>query len=216
MNHKLVKNLLAASVASLMLGGVGQALADQHASPPAANVTDGSGDVVVDGSGECVRTSSWAAENVEFSQCAGYIEETAEAPAPEPPASPAPEPEPEFTTTTLSAMALFDFDSADLRQEGRTELRELASELTADDATYSSVLVEGHTCTIGPSAYNQGLSERRAQSVTDYLVEQGVRESDIRTVGYGEDRPTADNSTREGREANRRVEVTSDVRKRVD
>ncbi len=213
MNYKLVKNLLAASVASLVLGAAGQVVAQE---PPAANVTDSSGNVVVDSAGECVRTSSWAAENVKFPQCAGYIEQTAEAPAPAAPAAPAPEPEPEFTTTTLSATALFDFDSANLRAEGRSALRELARELTADDATYSSVLVEGHTCTIGPAAYNQGLSERRAQSVTDYLVGQGIRENDIRTVGYGEDRPTADNSTQAGREANRRVEVTSDVRKRAD
>ena len=213
MSHKLVKNLVAASVTSLVLGGAGQALAQ---GAPAANVTDSSGNVVTDGSGECVRTSFWAAENVDFSKCAGYIEEVAEAPEPAPPAEPEPEPEPEFTTTTLSAEALFDFDSADLRAEGRSALRDLARSLTDDGAEYSSVLVEGHTCSIGPETYNQGLSERRAQSVADFLVSEGVREDDIRTVGYGEDRPTADNSTREGREANRRVEVTSDVRKRVN
>jgi OOP family OmpA-OmpF porin len=214
MSHKLVKNLVAASVASLVLGGAGQALA--QGAPP-ANVTDSSGNVVTDGSGECVRTSFWTAENVQFSQCAGYIEEVAEAPEPAPPAAePEPEPEPEFTTTTLSAEALFDFDSADLRAEGRSALRDLARSLTDEGAEYSSVLVEGHTCSIGPETYNQGLSERRARSVADFLVSEGVREDDIRTVGYGEDRPTADNSTREGREANRRVEVTSDVRKRVN
>ncbi|WP_019558433.1 OmpA family protein [Thioalkalivibrio sp. ALE12] len=213
MNHKLVKNLLAASVASLVLGTAGQVVAQE---PPAANVTDRSGKVVVDRSGECVRTRSWAPENVKFEQCAGYIQETAEAPEPEPAAAPQPEPEPEFTTTTLSAQALFDFDSAELRSEGRSALRDLARSLTADDAEYSSVLVEGHTCTIGPADYNQGLSERRAQAVADFLASEGVRESDIRTVGYGEDRPTADNSTQAGREANRRVEVTSDVRQRAN
>ncbi|WP_019625028.1 OmpA family protein [Thioalkalivibrio sp. ALJT] len=215
MKHKLVKNLLAASVASLALGAASQAVAQE---PPAANVTDRSGKVVIDRSGECVRTRSWGAENVKFPHCAGYIEEPAPAPEPEPAAAPepTPEPEPEFTTTTLSAHALFDFDSAELRSEGRAALRDLARSLTADNAEYSSVLVEGHTCTIGPADYNQGLSERRAAAVAEFLVSEGVRESDIRTVGYGEDRPTADNSTQEGREANRRVEVTSDVRKRVD
>ncbi|WP_018993115.1 MULTISPECIES: OmpA family protein [unclassified Thioalkalivibrio] len=213
MNHKLVKNILAASVATLLIGTASQAVAQE---PPAANVTDRSGNVVMDRSGECVRTRSWAPENVRHSECAGYIQETAEAPEPDPAPEPEPEPEPEFETTTLSAQALFDFDSAELRSEGRDALRELARSLTADDAEYSSVLVEGHTCTIGPADYNQGLSERRAQSVADFLASEGVREDDIRTVGYGEDRPTADNSTREGREANRRVEVTSDVRQRAD
>lgn len=213
MSHKLVRNVLAASVASLALGAAGQAAAQGTS---CANVIDASGNPVVDSSGECVRTNSWAPENVGYPQCAGYIEEVAEAPEPAPPAEPEPEPEPEFTTTTLSAEALFDFDSADLRAEGRSALRDLARSLTDDGAEYSSVLVEGHTCSIGPETYNQGLSERRAQSVADFLVSEGVREDDIRTVGYGEDRPTADNSTREGREANRRVEVTSDVRKRVN
>ncbi|WP_018880853.1 OmpA family protein [Thioalkalivibrio sp. ALE30] len=213
MNHKLVKNLLAASVASLVLGAAGQVVAQE---PPAANVTDRSGKVVVDRSGECVRTRSWAPENVKFEQCAGYIQETAEAPEPEPAAAPQPEPEPEFTTTTLSAQALFDFDSAELRSEGRSALRDLARSLTSTDVQYSAVLVEGHTCTIGPADYNQGLSERRAESVAEFLASEGVRPDAIRTVGYGEDRPTADNSTQAGREANRRVEVTSDVRQRAN
>ncbi len=124
----------------------------------------------------------------------------------------APVPAPQFTTTTLGADTLFDFDSATLRPEGRATLRGLAAELTAADATYTSVLVEGHTCTIGPAAYNQDLSTRRAQSVVDYFVEQGVRRDAIRMVGHGEDRPAADNTTREGRIQNRRVEVTTDLR----
>jgi OOP family OmpA-OmpF porin len=75
--------------------------------------------------------------------------------------------------------------------------------------------VEGHTCSIGPEAYNQGLSERRAASVADFLVSEGIRPDAIRQVGFGEDRPVADNATRAGREQNRRVEITTDVRKRV-
>lgn len=132
--------------------------------------------------------------------------------------APAPVPARQFiapatpTTTTLGADSLFGFDSATLRPEGRASLRGLVAELTAADATYTSVLVEGHTCNIGPAAYNQDLSARRAQSVVDYFVEQGVRRDAIRMVGHGEDRPTADNATREGRIQNRRVEVTTDLR----
>lgn len=213
MNHKLVKNLLAVSVATLAGGAFGQAAA---VTPPAANVVDRDGDVVMDASAECVRTASWEEENVIFPQCAGYIEDVVEAPAPPPAPAPEPEPEPEFETVTLTAQTLFDFDKSELRPEGRETLRELAASLTAEGAEYQTVLVEGHTCTIGPAEYNQGLSERRAQSVADFLVSEGVREGDIRTVGHGEERPIADNATREGREANRRVEVTTDVRKRVD
>ena len=207
MKSKLVKNFLALSVAGLAMGSLSAVSAN-----PAANVTDSGANPVM-GAGDCVRTSSWRPEFVVHEQCSGYIQPVAEpAPAPTPPP---PAPAPEFTTTTLSAETLFDFDSATLRAQGRETLRNLASTLTAADVTYTSVLVEGHTCSIGPADYNQGLSERRAQSVVDYLVAQGVRPDAIRMVGYGETRPTADNATRAGRELNRRVEVTTDVRKRV-
>ena len=207
MKSNLVKNFLALSVAGLAMGGV----ASVSAAPP-ANITDSAGNTVMS-AGDCVRTSQWSPEGVVDPKCSGYIQPVAEpAPAPTPPP---PAPAPEFTTTTLSAETLFDFDSATLRAQGRETLRNLASTLTAADVTYTSVLVEGHTCSIGPADYNQGLSERRAQSVVDYLVAQGVRPDAIRMVGYGETRPTADNATRAGRELNRRVEVTTDVRKRV-
>nr|WP_296750471.1 OmpA family protein [Thioalkalivibrio sp.] len=207
MHSKLIKNILALSAASLALGG----MASVSAAPP-ANVTDSAGAAVMS-AGDCLRTSQWSPEGVVHEHCSGYIQPVvAPAPAPEPPP---PAPAPQFTTTTLSAETLFDFDSATLRPQGRETLRELASTLTSADVTYTSVLVEGHTCSIGPAAYNQGLSERRAQSVVDYLVGQGVRPDAVRMVGYGEERPTADNATREGRELNRRVEVTTDVRKRA-
>jgi outer membrane protein OmpA-like peptidoglycan-associated protein len=68
--------------------------------------------------------------------------------------------------------------------------------------------IEGHTDSIGTEAYNQGLSERRAAAVKNYLVKQGVPDgSRMTTVGYGESRPIADNKTPEGRFQNRRVEI---------
>jgi OOP family OmpA-OmpF porin len=68
------------------------------------------------------------------------------------------------------------------------------------------VVIEGHTCNIGTDAYNQKLSERRAQSVHDYLVRNGVSSTKLSTVGRGETQPMADNKTKSGRELNRRVE----------
>jgi len=65
----------------------------------------------------------------------------------------------------------------------------------------------GHTCWIGPAAYNQRLSERRAQSVFDYLVSKGVSGARLTPKGYGESRPVADNHTEAGRIKNRRVEL---------
>jgi OmpA-OmpF porin, OOP family len=206
MKSNLVKYFLGLSATALAMGGMGSLSA-----APAANVVHSTGTVVLDASGECVRTSQWRPEWVTHPQCAGYIAPVAAAPAPAPTPPPAP-PAPEFTTTTLSATTLFEFDQATLRPEGREELRNLASQLTRSGATYTSVLVEGHTCSIGAAAYNQGLSERRAASAAEFLVSQGVRPEAIRTIGYGEERPAETNATREGREQNRRVEVTTDVR----
>ena len=123
---------------------------------------------------------------------------------------------PEFTTRDqISAETSFPFGSATLTQEGRESLRQVASRLTATGAEYSTVLVEGHTCSIGPADYNQGLSERRAQSVADHLVSLGVRPDAIQVVGHGMDQPIADNATAEGRRLNRRVEVSTDVQDTV-
>lgn len=77
-------------------------------------------------------------------------------------------------------------------------------------AEYNKTVVEvaGHTDSTGTDAYNQSLSERRASSVASYLQSQGVSGQRIITVGMGEARPVADNSTDAGRQANRRVEIT--------
>ena len=66
--------------------------------------------------------------------------------------------------------------------------------------------VEGHTDSIGGHRYNQGLSERRAQAVVDYLTHKGVTVSRIHASGYGETRPVASNTSEEGRAKNRRIE----------
>lgn len=77
-------------------------------------------------------------------------------------------------------------------------------------AEYEQTVVEvaGHTDSTGSDAYNQGLSERRANSVAAYLRSQGVIDQRLITLGMGESRPIADNSTDTGRQANRRVEIT--------
>ena len=70
-----------------------------------------------------------------------------------------------------------------------------------------TVEVAGHTDSSGAASYNQGLSQRRAESVAAYLTDRGVAGSRLSTRGYGEAEPIADNSTREGRALNRRVEL---------
>ncbi len=100
---------------------------------------------------------------------------------------------------------LFDFNSAALRPESRQTLRDLASNFQRyPDETVS---VEGHTDNVGSPEYNQGLSERRAYSVRDYLADQSVAPSRISAIGYGETKPKSSNDTPEGRQLNRRVEI---------
>ena len=67
--------------------------------------------------------------------------------------------------------------------------------------------IAGHTDSQGNETYNQGLSERRAQAVADYLIANGANAANIFVKGYGESDPVADNGTMEGRAANRRVEL---------
>lgn len=71
----------------------------------------------------------------------------------------------------------------------------------------TAVRVAGHTDSTGSKEHNYGLSERRAYSVTSYLQGRGVVPGRIRSVGYGEDNPIADNGTSYGRSQNRRVEI---------
>lgn len=99
----------------------------------------------------------------------------------------------------------FEFDKATLTVNAKTLLDQVASELT--DAPQIRVEVGGHTDARGSDAYNHELSERRAQSVVDYLVGRGIAPERLQAAGYGEAAPVADNETDEGRELNRRVEL---------
>ena len=100
---------------------------------------------------------------------------------------------------------LFDFNSSALRPESRTTLRDLAANFT--QYPDEEISVEGHTDNIGSDEYNQRLSEQRAYSVRDYLVDQGVPSPRITATGFGKTLPKASNETPEGRQLNRRVEI---------
>ena len=121
------------------------------------------------------------------------------------------EPEPRYVTTTttvsLSAGPLFGFDSSELT--ANAELASLAEQLT--QYSEDKVRIVGHTDSAGPEVYNQRLSERRAQSVANYLEQQGVDRSRLTVSGSGESNPVASNETAEGRAQNRRVEVVFDT-----
>jgi outer membrane protein OmpA-like peptidoglycan-associated protein len=99
----------------------------------------------------------------------------------------------------------FAYDRYDIQPQFQQTLDQVAQTLAAYNQTYIDVL--GHTDSTGSDAYNQGLSERRAQSVASYLTSRGVQQARIATRGYGETAPIATNDTDQGRAANRRVEI---------
>ncbi len=99
----------------------------------------------------------------------------------------------------------FDFDKSTLTNQAKDKLEDAVTLLKETD-TQIEVRVEGHTDSIGSEAYNQKLSQERAQSVVDYLVESGVSSSSLIPVGMGETSPVANNDTEAGRAANRRVD----------
>ena len=123
-------------------------------------------------------------------------------------AAPAPAPVPPAPTSekvTFAADAFFDFDKAVLKPEGRAKLDDLVSKM--EGINLEVVIAVGHTDSTGPDAYNQKLSVRRAEAVKAYLVSKGIESNRVYTEGKGEKQPVADNSTREGRAKNRRVEI---------
>ncbi|MFZ3210685.1 MAG: OmpA family protein, partial [Terriglobales bacterium] len=100
---------------------------------------------------------------------------------------------------------LFESAKYGLRPAARERLAKIAGILLAYPDLHLEV--EGHTDAIGSDAYNQQLSEKRAAAVEQYLVQQGIPESDIAARGLGKLQPVADNSTSAGRQQNRRVEL---------
>ncbi len=100
---------------------------------------------------------------------------------------------------------LFDTGRATLKPGAREKLAKVAGVLL----TYPGldIEVEGHTDSVGSDEYNQDLSERRAATVRNYLVSQGIPRETVDAMGFGESRPVVGNETAAGRQQNRRVEL---------
>jgi outer membrane protein OmpA-like peptidoglycan-associated protein len=107
---------------------------------------------------------------------------------------------------TLSGSVLFTSGKSELLPAAQVKLNDVATALSEQDPE-STMVVEGHTDSQGTPAFNQELSQRRAQSVRDYLVSRGVAADRITAQGFGPDRTVGDNATPEGRANNRRVEI---------
>ncbi|WIL22228.1 OmpA family protein [Geothrix sp.] len=138
-------------------------------------------------------------------------------PAPEPPKEvakpvpPPPPPPPPAKIVLDEAVLHFANGKAELGPDAKAAIQKVADGLKAYPGDYSLV-VSGHTSSIGGKALNKSLSKLRADAVANILIESGVVASRVSTVGVGPDKPIADNKTKEGQAKNRRVEIDVKVK----
>lgn len=107
---------------------------------------------------------------------------------------------------TFSSEVLFPTNSSYLTDAAKKRIAAVSNVIKDEQANL--IRVEGHSDKTGTATYNQWLSEKRAVSVKNFLISQGIAEKRIKTFGLGDTKPVADNSTKEGRLLNRRVEIT--------
>lgn len=180
---------------------------------------DSGGGIATNDYGECWQTGYWTAE-MGVAQCGAATspKNTAKQEAAAPPIEPAPtepEAEPKVIIRAINLGRVhFAFDRSNLNSEDKNTLDKIAIELKMDD-TVDGIEITGHTDSIGTEKYNQGLSERRANSVADYLVSKGLARKLMEIKGESENQPVASNATPQGRALNRRTEIVVRRRTRI-
>jgi len=148
---------------------------------PASNVDDG---------------ELWGNRGIVYNQWVKpVIEEPKEPPKQDPPKV--------ARTAIVLNNVLFDFDKAVLKPEGKAEVDKLVAEMKKFPK--DTVVIEGHTCNVGPAEYNMGLGQRRADAVKAYMVESGIDAARIETVSLGLTQPAVPNDTAANRKLNRRA-----------
>ena len=194
-------------------------------------LTDTRGNVVKNSYGQCWRTGYWTPA-MATSECDADLVKKAEAPKVAEAAAPAAAPmapigpeKPAMEKITLQAETLFDFDKAVVRADGKKALDEKVVSPMKQYPQVEVVLVTGHADRIGSEKYNQDLSQRRADAVKGYLIEQGVDTKRIETASKGESEPVVSCNEVKGKESgknkklveclqpNRRVVVEVKVQK---
>ena len=196
-NTKIFTGLLSLLSASALL--IGSVQAENRGAVP-GYVTDSSGEIWRNSSGECWHGSDWTEADATVVGCDGVV---LDAPI-------------EviigqgtgvFADITIPAASMFAFDKSELNDDGKAAVDEYITTLGPELTDAYLVLIVGHTDTSGNETYNEALSLKRAESVSDYLVSKGVEADALRVIGRGSKEPLVSNETREGRIQNRRVDI---------
>ena len=168
-------------------------------------VADADGDGVPDSSDECPNTPADTPNGCPLDSdgdgVPDYLDECPDVPGEPDTGCPAPE----MAEMVFIEAIHFDFDSAEIKPISKAVLDARAVPVLRNDDSIR-LRIEGHTDSVGPERYNQQLSLRRAESVRQYLVSQGIDENRLTIAGYGESNPIDTNDTKAGRANNRRVE----------
>ncbi len=177
----------------LLCGGAAQA-----ADAPVGYVVGSNGQVVRDAAGNCVHTIQWSKENA-IEQCDPGLVAKAEPPQPEvAQAQPTPPPAPRTVRRRINLQTdtYFHFDSAQLTDDGKQKLGQLAQRIARSQNP--QVQITGYTDPIGTEQYNQKLSEDRAQAVKQYLVQQGIANDQVQVAARGESNPVVQCPDKQG------------------
>lgn len=175
------------------------------------------------GYGECWRTGTWTKADATVEGCDGYVKPVPPAPvvampAPAPAPKPMPEPPkvvppPPPQIVTLTTDVLFDFDKAVLKPQGQQALDKMFDEAKSMDPQNGFVSVTGYADRIGSEQYNLKLSEERAKTVANYLMDKGKQEEKIKAVGMGEANPVTGNTCDKVRPFSKLVECLAPDRR---
>ncbi|WP_153109002.1 outer membrane protein OmpA [Propionivibrio limicola] len=188
--NKTIKHSIVAVVAATL--GICASLAQAQQATDRVYVIDQRGEVAMSGAGLCWRTNFWtpaaAAKDPAGCKCDKDLlpKEVCE-PKAAAPAAPVAATKPAGEKVTLAADALFDFNKSTLRPEGKQKLDGVVAK--SGNLNLEVVIAVGHADRIGSAAYNQKLSEKRAASVKDYLVNKGIPANRVYTEGKGSKQP---------------------------
>jgi OOP family OmpA-OmpF porin len=196
-SKKMLSRALEGAVLFFMLAS-GSVFAEDRIAPGYAE--DSTSNVVTTGSGDCLHTGSWTEADAVIVGCDGVV---LNAPVVVTEGAPSGL----VSAIVIPTVALFDFDKAVLKEEGKAAIEEYRKQLRPELSEAYEGIIIGHTDSVGDADYNLGLSLRRAEAVSAYLVSTGVDSAKLRELGRGEADPIASNDTKEGQAQNRRVEI---------